>query len=147
MNDPIGKNLYSATRGGGAFRNGERIRVNTESSLKNTFLDVEGTGIPGYSKIRVFEMLKKEGAKAYKLMSFMYGAIQVSNGKFSGSVYVGPEDLEVASLKIITEEAGGKATDLEGKERRYDQEGLGFVISNGFVHEELLGLITATKRI
>lgn len=141
VNDPVGKNMYWATRGGGAFRNDKRIRVNTDSALKNTYLVVEGTGVHGYSKIRLLEKLKKEKAKAFKLMSLMYGAIQVANGKFSSSVYMGPECYEVAALKIITEEAGGKTTDLEGKSLRYDEDGLGFVISNGLLHDELLDAV------
>lgn len=147
VNDPIGKNLYWATRGGGSFRNGVSIRVNNEAALKNTYLNVEGGGITAYSKTRLFEVLKKQNAKAFKLMSFIYGAIQVANGKFASSVFFGPDDYEVASLKILTEEAGGVATDLEGKSRRYDEDGLGFVISNGLVHQELLELIKQIKKV
>lgn len=141
VNDPMAGNMYWAVKNSGAYRNGVRIHVNKESVLKHSYLNVEGGGIPGYSKIRVLELLKSKGAKAFKLMSFIYGAIQIANGKFASSIFLGPEGYEVATLKIITEEAGGVATDLVGNGRRYDMDGLGFVISNGLVHEELLNML------
>jgi fructose-1,6-bisphosphatase/inositol monophosphatase family enzyme len=48
-------------------------------------------------------------------------------------------------LKIIAEEAGGKVTDLNGNERRYDQDGIGCLVSNGILHDELLKIIQTGK--
>lgn len=80
-----------------------------------------------------------------KLLSFIYGGIQVANGKFAGAVFYGKYAHDVAALKIITEEAGGKVTDLNGEERRYDQDGLGCIVSNGILHDELLGIVQSGK--
>ena len=38
INDPIMKNMYFATKGGGAFRNQNKIEVSKDSTLKNTYL-------------------------------------------------------------------------------------------------------------
>jgi len=48
-------------------------------------------------------------------------------------------------LKIIVEEAGGKVTDLNGEERRYDQDGLGCIASNGILHNEILECVKLGK--
>ncbi|MDO8430693.1 MAG: inositol monophosphatase family protein [Candidatus Taylorbacteria bacterium] len=40
---------------------------------------------------------------------------------------------------------GGKATDLNGGERRYDEEGDGIVLSNGILHDEILSCIKVGK--
>jgi fructose-1,6-bisphosphatase/inositol monophosphatase family enzyme len=48
---------------------------------------------------------------------------------------------DVAAIKIIVEEAGGKCTDLDGNDQKYDKDVNGFIASNGFVHDELLTLI------
>jgi fructose-1,6-bisphosphatase/inositol monophosphatase family enzyme len=80
-----------------------------------------------------------------KFPSFVYGAIQVANGKFTGGVFYNPYAHDVAALKIITEEAGGKVTDLNGNERRYDKDGIGCIVSNGILHEELLDIVQIGK--
>jgi fructose-1,6-bisphosphatase/inositol monophosphatase family enzyme len=51
----------------------------------------------------------------------------------------------VAALKIITEEAGGKVTDLNGDDRRYDENGTGCLISNGILHDNILEIIKSGK--
>ena len=48
---------------------------------------------------------------------------------------------DIAALKVIVEEAGGKVTDKNGKEQRYDGRINGALISNGKVHKELLKMI------
>ena len=48
-------------------------------------------------------------------------------------------------MLAATEEAGGKVTDLNGKERRYDEDGLGCIVSNGIVHEDLLEIVQSGK--
>ncbi len=146
VNDPVMKNTYWATKGGGAFRNGTAIRVNQETNLKNTYVSTDGVqdfGI-GIDSVATIRTLQSKGARSLKLLSFIYGGIQVANGKLVASLFYGGYAHDVAALKIITEEAGGKATDLTGKERRYDEKGTGFVASNGILHEEILGLIART---
>jgi len=43
------------------------------------------------------------------------------------------------------EQAGGKVTDLNGEERRYDQDGIGCVLLKGILHNELLECVKAGK--
>jgi fructose-1,6-bisphosphatase/inositol monophosphatase family enzyme len=80
-----------------------------------------------------------------KFPSFIYGAVQVANGKFVGGAFYGKYAHDVAALKIIIEGAGGKVTDLNGEKRRYDQDGLGCIVSNGILHEEILACVQAGK--
>ena len=141
VNDPILKNMYWATKGGGAFRNGTKISVTTDSDLKNTYLELDGGRNIGFSKTITMEALRNKNAKVMSLLSFVYGAVQVANGKFSGAIFMNKHAHDVAAVKILAEEAGGKATDLKGNERRYDTEGLGCVISNGKLHSEILNCI------
>ena len=61
--------------------------------------------------------------------------------EIADAIFLGKYAHDVAALKIITEEAGGKVTDLKGNQRRYDEEGLGCVMSNGILHSELLDCI------
>ena len=138
INDPILKRMYWACKGEGAFRNGERISVSKDANLKNTFMNLDGRDNNGISKIETIKAIREKGPKLMILLSFIYGGIQVANGKFSGAVFLNSFAHDVAALKIIVEEAGGKVTDLKGNERRYDTDGLGCVLSNGILHEEIL---------
>ena len=147
VNDPVGKNRYWATKGGGAFRNSTPIQVSKNTDLKNTYISTDGSqdfGI-GIDSLETMRALHSKGARAMKFLSFVYGGIQVANGKFVASLFYGSHGHDVATIKIITEEAGGKATDLNGDERRYDEKGIGFVASNGVLHEQILNMIARTQ--
>lgn len=140
INDPVHKNMYWAYKGAGAFRNGEKISVSKDNKLDRTYLCLDGSQ-SNYSKMDSIAALRGKGAKVMTLLSFIYGAVQVPNGKFAGAVFINRYAHDVAALKIITEEAGGKVTDLEGKERRYDENGNGCILSNGPLHQDILNCI------
>ena len=146
INDRVMKNMYWAYKDGGAYRNGKKISISTDTTLKNTYLNIGGSGKDvGFSTLPFVKLLIEKGCKYMKFPSFIYGAIQVANGKYAGAVFYKQDGHDVAALKIITEEAGGKVTDLNGEERRYDQDGLGCIVSNGILHNEILKIVQAGK--
>ncbi len=146
VNDPVMKNMYWAYKGSGAYRNDKKIAVLKDTSLKNTYLSTGASGKDvGFSNLSLFKILSEKKCKTMKYPSFIYGGIQVANGKYSGAVFYAKAGHDVASLKIITEEAGGKVTDLNGEERRYDEDGLGCIVSNGILHSEILEAVKAGK--
>lgn len=146
VNDPVMKNMYWAYKGSGAYRNGKKISVSTSSTLSNSYVNTEASGKKvNFSDIEPLKMLREKGVKIMKFLSLIYGGVQVANGKFAGTIFYAPPGHDVAALKIIIEEAGGKVTDLNGEERRYDQDGLGCLISNGILHEELLECVKAGR--
>jgi myo-inositol-1(or 4)-monophosphatase len=144
INDPIMKNMYWAYKGSGAYRNDKKIIVSKDVTFKSTYLLAGGSGIDvGFSNLPFQQIMSEKKARVMKFPSFIYGAIQVANGKFVGGAFFKKDGHDVAALKIITEEAGGKVTDLNGEERRYDQDGLGCIVSNGILHNELLKIVQA----
>lgn len=146
INDPVMKNMYWAYKNSGAYRNGQKISVTKDTSLTNTYLSTDASGKDvGFSNLPLLNLLSEKKCKVMKLLSFIYGGVQVANGKFAGAVFYGKHAHDVATLKIITEEAGGKVTDLNGEERRYDQEWLGCIASNGLLHDEILTCVQAGK--
>lgn len=148
VNDPVLKNMYWAIKNGGAYRNGKSLSVLKNESLENTYLISEASGIAvGFSNLPLIKTLSEKKCRVMKFLSFIYGAIQVSNGKFVGAIFYNPYGHDVAALKIITEEAGGKVTDLNGEERRYDEDGTGCIVSNGLLHNELLKIVQSGKII
>ena len=146
VNDPLMKNMYWAYKGSGAYRNGKKISVAQSTTLLNTYLNMDGSGKDtNFSNLPLLKSLSEKKCKVMKLLSFIYGGIQVANGKFVGAVFYGQYPHDVATLKIIVEEAGGKVTDLNGEERRYDQDGLGCIASNGILHNEILECVKLGK--
>jgi fructose-1,6-bisphosphatase/inositol monophosphatase family enzyme len=140
------KNMYWAYKGSGAFRNGQKISVLADTNLSNTYLSTDASGKDvGFSNLPLLNLLSQKKCKVMKFLSFIYGGVQVANGKFVGAVFYGKFAHDVATLKIITEEAGGKVTDLNGEERRYDQDGVGCIVSNGILHDEILKIVQSGK--
>jgi myo-inositol-1(or 4)-monophosphatase len=146
VNDPVMKRMYWATKGGGAYRNDTKLSVSRADALTNTYVSTDGSGRSlGFSNLPMMGILSEKKCKVMRFLSFIYGGVQVANGKFVGAIFYAPSGHDVAALKVITEEAGGKVTDLDGKERRYDEDGVGCVVSNGTLHNELLECVKAGK--
>jgi myo-inositol-1(or 4)-monophosphatase len=68
-------------------------------------------------------------------------AALVASGEFAAAVFQGRRPWDAAAVKLMVEEAGGRVTNLFGQEQRYDRDTLGFVASNGLVHDELVQLM------
>jgi myo-inositol-1(or 4)-monophosphatase len=146
VNDPVMKNMYWAYQGSGAYRNGKNIFVSKDSNFENTYSLTGASGKDvGFSNLPFHKLLGEKKCRVMKFPSFIYGAIQVANGKFVGGAFYGKDGHDIAALKIITEEAGGKVTDLNGEERRYDQDGIGCIVSNGILHNEILEYVQSGK--
>ncbi len=53
---------------------------------------------------------------------------------------------DMAAVKLIVDEAGGKMTNIAGQEHRYDENLTGgIIISNGTVHESILEIMNDAK--
>ncbi len=146
INDPIMKTMYWAYKGSKAYRNGIKISVSKQDVLENAYLCTGASGrAVGFSNLPLIKILSDKGCPVAKYPSIIYGSIQVANGKYVGSVFYNKYGHDIAALKIITEEAGGKVTDLNGNERRYDGDGIGCIMSNGVLHDELLEIVQLGK--
>lgn len=142
INDPVMKTMYWAYKGSGAYRNGKKISVLKNNTFENTYFNIAASGkAMGFSSLPLIKELSEKKCYVMKYPSFIYGGIQVANGKYIGAVFYHKYGHDAAALKIITEEAGGKVTDFNGKERRWDQDGLGCVVSNGVLHDDILEIV------
>ena len=141
--DPFTDNLYSAIKGFGAYRNDEKIHVN------NTKLDdmkcVCNMDVWPKAEYNIHDVIKELGKKTYfvAIGSVIRASMCVANGDFTVSIFPGTKNkyFDIAAVKVIVEEAGGKVTDLFGNEQRYDCDINGAVISNSLVHSEVIDVI------
>ena len=141
--DPFTNSLYTAIKGNGAYKNGEKISVNNyDLEDMRTICHYDLWIGADYNLSSILEDL---GKKAYivGIGSVIRACMCVASGDFTLAIFPGTKhkNCDIAAVKVIVEEAGGKVTDLFGNEQRYDESINGAVISNNKVHEEIVEII------
>lgn len=141
--DIFTNNLYTAIKGKGAYKNNTKIKVN----------DIPLDDMRGVSNFdmwknagyKIYDVIKELGEKTYfvSIGSVIRACVCVASGEFNLAIFPGTKNknCDIAAVKVIVEEAGGKVTDFFGNEQRYDKDINGAIISNGIVHEEVLNCI------
>lgn len=143
--DPFTDNLYSAVKGNGAYINDESIKVsNAKLGDQGCFSNFDVWPTADYD---IFDVLKILGKKVWfvDLGSVIRASMCVATGAFCFSIFPGTvgKYCDLAAVKVIVEEAGGKVTDLFGNNQRYDTDINGALISNGIVHDEVVSIINS----
>ena len=141
--DPFTDNMYTAIKGEGAYKNNTKIKVNdiTLDDIKSvSHFDIWPEA--GYD---IIEIIKELGKKTYfvSIGSIIRACMCIASGEYTLAIFPGTKhkNCDIAAVKVIVEEAGGKVTDLFGEEQRYDQDIKGALISNGKVHDETIKVI------
>lgn len=138
---PFSDHLYWASRGRGAYMNSQPIHVSQHSLDDRVEMNVDWWPSAPWDVMQVVHDLAYEkDVYVTTVGSTTHAAALVARGEFVASVFVGTKgkNVDIAAAKVIVEEAGGKVTDLFGREQRYDQDIRGAIVSNGVVHEELV---------
>lgn len=141
--DPFTKNLYSAMKGNGAYKNNEKINVN-DIELDD-MKSVSNFDMWPAADYNLYDTMKELGKKTYfvGIGSVIRACMCVANGDFNLAIFPGTKhkNCDIAAAKVIVEEAGGKVTDLFGNEQRYDEGINGAIISNKKVHSEVVSVL------
>lgn len=109
--------LYTATLGGGAHRNGQPLRVSARHGLKGAFL---ATGYPFRAKsaldlyLRVFRDIFLEARAIRRCGAAALDLAYTAAGVFDGFFEFRLSAWDVAAGALLIEEAGGVVTDLDG---------------------------------
>lgn len=136
--DPIVDRIVYAQKGKGATLNGKPIHVSARQKLDDkTMVNLDG----GSSFMYVREKLYNIGCFVSSLMSAQYASMLVGCGEYDAEIFRHKNPWDAAAVKIIIEEAGGKVTDLEGRDQRYDRQINGFIASNKLLHDELVQIV------
>lgn len=140
--DPYNNRLYSAIKGQGAFVNDTPIKVSARESGNQVTVNVEWWPEAVYDIDTATHHFSKDShAYVLHLGSVVHAACLVAAGQYEGCVFAGTKEknVDMAAVKVIVEEAGGKVTNLFGDEERYDKPEIkGAIISNGVMHERLI---------
>jgi histidinol-phosphatase len=135
--NPIADELYRARRGGGAFRNGERIRVSSIAALGQAQLLHAGLRL--YREAGRWDGLVRLADATERQRGFgdYMGYTLVAEGKAEIYAELDLKPWDLAPCKILVEEAGGRFTDFEGRPTIYS--GNAFA-TNGALHDDALAL-------
>ena len=141
--DPFTDSLYTAIKGKGAYKNGEKITVNDyqlEDMKTVCHYDLWVGADYNISKV-VQELANK--TYVIGLGSIIRACMCIASGDFTLAIFPGTKhkNCDIAAVKVIVEEAGGMVTDLFGNEQRYDQSINGAVISNKKLHNKVIETI------
>jgi len=133
--------LFTATKGGGAFMNGRPIRVSGQETLVGSLL---ATGFPyDVSKdpenLTYFQRALAKGLTVRRPGAAALDLANVAAGRLEGFWEVKLNPWDVAAGWLIVTEAGGKVTGLHGEDYQLGNRYL--VASNALVHQQLLDTI------
>ena len=135
---PTWGQMFHALSGCGAFRDERRISVSSTEKLAQSLVSYSSFGFfkSPDSGPAFLEMLKQtERSRSY---ADFYGFVLVAQGSVDLMVDYGVHIWDVAGLKVIVEEAGGKFTDWQG-DPRIDRPDV--IASNGKVHDAALTIL------
>ena len=139
VSDPLRGERWWAIRGGGAFRNGSRLRVSAAARLAEA--TVSDDWLEALARRTPYPPLAALAAGCARVRPYdMPGALAVASGQADVALDIGGGAWDYAPLLVIAEEAGGRLTDLAGR-ARFD--GGVALVSNRAVHAEALAILAA----
>jgi myo-inositol-1(or 4)-monophosphatase len=142
---PALEETYSATRGCGARLNGETISVSQRASLHGATL----SGPQGF-----VGSVRDAGADIVpfpKMASLAMRLVRIASGRIDAGL-VGDKsyDWDIAAADLILKEAGGRLTDLDGNQPRYNCETprhAALVAAPAAFHAELVNAARGARRL
>jgi myo-inositol-1(or 4)-monophosphatase len=140
--DPSRNELFTASRGAGAFLNDRRLRVSRRDRLKGALV---GTGFPyrEFSNLdtylAIFRDLVTVTAGLRRPGSAALDLAYVAAGRYDAFFEIGLKAWDIAAGALLITEAGGLVGDLEGENRHLE---CGHVVAgNPKVYAQLLQII------
>lgn len=141
--DPSRRELFTATRGGGAFLNGAPLSVSAPDRLVDALL-VTGFSYGVHERRRslvdLFEAFLGQAQAVRRLGSAALDLCYVAAGRFEGFWEQHLKPWDTAAGALFVQEAGGRITGLDGTP--FDPRRGHLVASNGAVHDAMLTVIT-----
>jgi 3'(2'), 5'-bisphosphate nucleotidase len=144
---PVPREMYSASVGGGAWREvgGTRARLHVSATVQRPALQI------GISRHHVSDRLRACLDTAQIASRFPIGAsikhMRAAAGELDAVINLGSAEMEWDSCapEIVIREAGGSYTHADGRPFRYNERDLmhrrGSIASNGSCHQGLIELV------
>ena len=140
--EPLRDLFFTAERGSGAFRNGQRMHVSSHDRVEASFL---ATGFPFRAQeyvdsyVRIFTDVIRTSKGVRRAGSAALDLAYTAAGVFDGFFEMHLAAWDVAAGSLLVTEAGGVVTDFSGGQRWLDRGNI--VGASPGVHAELLEII------
>jgi len=130
--------VYRALRGDGAYRNEQRIRVSNVDKLGDAMMFY--SSVSWFVKAGMRDEFLDLAVRTQRQRGFgdFYGFVLVAQGSGELMVEHGVHAWDVAALKPIVEEAGGRFSTWDGDTSIHKPDVL---VSNGKLHDEVLSIL------
>ena len=135
---PMINDLFWAEVGGGAWRNGDRLHVSDVNQLSMARVEIDFSGPP--ERVETLARTSRIITTAGQIRchcAAVVGLCSIASGDADAYVHVTLHPWDYAASQLIIEEAGGKATRLDGTPVHLFDKRKGFLASNGLLHTEL----------
>ncbi len=140
--DPTRKELFTAERGGGAYLNGQPLRVSSTARLVDAML-VTGFPYDVHSRIEeivgLFARFVGRARAVRRLGSAAIDLCYIAAGRMDGFWERDLKPWDIAGGALIVEEAGGRITNMDG--RPFQSRGRDVLATNGLLHDDMLHVI------
>lgn len=140
---PAYGDTFWAEQGAGAYKNGRRIFVSDYARLADSQFNfgapariLEAGYWPGFTRL-IGSTYRQRGFGDYLGFAFVF------EGKAEAMLEIGVKPWDLAPMKILASESGGRYSDLEGGDSIYTGDCL---VTNGQLHEPILRLLTEDRR-
>jgi len=129
---PVTGALHTAWRGHGAWRDGERIRVSTVDALERALVVHSSVNFLRRSPYWEGFLRLSDRTQVQRGFGDFSAYLWVAEGQGEVALSTTVKAWDVAALKVLVEEAGGRFTDLDGGTGIY---GTTVFASNGLLHD------------
>ncbi len=134
---PASGQRWWATRGHGAFHNGEPIAVSSTARIADAVVNDDWDQTLRHGVTR--HPLATIGSQCASVRPHQdHSFLGVASGDSDVAIELDGHTWDYAALKIIVEEAGGRFSDLAGLPRI---DSLNAIVSNGLIHDQALDLL------
>jgi len=138
--------VFSAVKGSGSFADDKPIHVSNHP-MNMSWLVFPTNLMWLYEGKAMYQALAKAAYQTNIVHGGVFKGMLVAQGLADAAIW--PETIhpwDMAAVKLIVDEAGGKFTDRNDKQHRFDQElSGGVIISNGVIHNELLEIVNNAR--
>ncbi|VVB74217.1 Fructose-1,6-bisphosphatase/inositol-1-monophosphatase [Candidatus Tiddalikarchaeum anstoanum] len=135
-NAPALKELIYAEKGKGAYFKGKKINVSKISELKDSYLSFGGINL--FERKNIINQLLNLARNCMGRRGFgdFWSYHLLARGIIDIMIEAETKIWDIAAVKLIVEESGGKVTEIKGK--LVDMNTTSIIATNKLLHEEVL---------
>ncbi|MET7682344.1 inositol monophosphatase family protein [Streptomyces sp. NPDC005423] len=145
VHQPIGNVTYTAVRGGGAYRDGTRLRASAKTDLKVAMMTTSQDGGEDQAQRRhigkAFAAMLDSALLVRSTIPTTFPLLGVATGQYDAYWQFQPEMSGVGAGVLLATEAGAIATDLHGRPWR---SGADLLVAAPGVHAAALNVLSST---